>query len=492
MYASNGLEDMIRERLVGMSIVAQTEIAELNQILPKNSPDELWLHTIEDVIDHIQVGKGGFGILFNQAGQVLKGPTAFLEGNFQTQAANMQENSGFLEFEFERTDYFAYFFRIQDRNFVMAITANREEVMAPSTAIKWLIFFSVLIFSLLAVFISYSLVKPINRLMNQFVNKLSEHSVQLKAASTQLAKSSENLFDDVTTQSSSLEDTTSSIHDMTQQTKEANKSVDLTSEAMNDVTEIIEQSTKNAESARNVSLEAKNVAEKGVDTMSRIVTSMEEIRDKSKEITIIVELINEITQQTKMLATNAAIEAARAGDQGKGFAVVADQVSQLAENSKNAASQINLLIKQSATEADDGHELAEKGRDTLNEILSKSVQVSELVNQIFEFMSNQAGKVDDVKQLMENLKGITKKEQLSMEQISAALEELDKITQSNASNAEDSSSTANQMNSQVLILKEVVDGIDSVVSARKNTDIVKKTQPPSSLLLSPANERPSS
>ena len=222
----------------------------------------------------------------------------------------------------------------------------------------------------------YLTLKPLKKM----VEELIAASSQLRKASEQVAKNSAEFSNDSLQQAACGELASNVMHEI------ALPSIAVFSSSSNQVAEQIEDINALARSVEEntrrtleLSAEARAAAESGVQAMSEISSAMRGVQEGSNRITDIIEVIDTITHQTKMLATNAAIEAARAGEQGKGFAVVADEVSKLAENSKKAAREIGELIRESVTKARDGGKLAADGEAALVNILKSVVVVVVLV-----------------------------------------------------------------------------------------------------------------
>ena len=207
------------------------------------------------------------------------------------------------------------------------------------------------------------------------------------------------------------------------------------SAAITDMADSIEQVSKNAQISAEVAAKSVQIASKGAETVRRSIDGMDTIREQiqetskrikrlgesSQEIGDIVSLINDIADQTNILALNAAIQASAAGEAGRGFAVVADEVQRLAERSANATKQIEALVKtiqadtneavismeQSTSNVVAGAKLAEDAGEALNEIETVSKQLADLIQSISQAARQQALVASNVTNTMNVIQEIT-------------------------------------------------------------------------------------
>ena len=197
----------------------------------------------------------------------------------------------------------------------------------------------------------------------------------------------------------------------------------------------VEEVSGNAERASDVARHSVEVAHKGGDAVRRTIDGMNTIREtiqetskrikrlgeSSQEIGNIVELINDIAEQTNILALNASIQSSMAGEAGRGFAVVADEVQRLAERAANATKQIEVLVRtiqtdtneavvsmeRSTTDVVGGALLAENAGAALEEIEQVSNQIASLVQNISGSARQQTGAAQSIARNMQILKEIS-------------------------------------------------------------------------------------
>ena len=328
-------------------------------------------------------------------------------------------------------------------------------VIALKNEIYMIIGITLVIVILIIILVSFAARNEV-KFLSGVVHSLSGSSDQLSSASSEISNGSIQLSQGATEQAANLEEVSASMEEISSQAQGNANNADTTSEAVAEVTEMVSQSLENSRKAADLGIETKGSAQEGVSAMSHISGSMKEIQVVSDKVADIIEVINEITHQTKMLATNAAIEAARAGEQGKGFAVVADEVSKLAENSKVSAKEIGSLIKESTQKAKIGSQYVEDGEKVLSSILDKVTQMVHLVGENSEFAESQASKTEEVNQLVGSIQTASKEQALGIEQVTMAITQLDQVTQSNAANSEESAAASEELNGQADSLRELV------------------------------------
>jgi len=259
--------------------------------------------------------------------------------------------------------------------------------------------------------------KALNRAverLNSTMQEVADSAANASSSSQQLAAASEAIASGAQEQAASLEETSASLEE---------------------ITATVRQSADNANQASQLAVSSKDAAIQGQEVVSKAITAMEEINVASAKISDIISTIDEIAFQTNLLAVNAAVEAARAGDEGRGFAVVASEVRSLAQRSAVAAKEIKVLIQDSLRKVDAGTDLVNRSGETLQGIVSSVKRVTDIVGEIAAAAGEQS---------------------TGIEQVNTAMTQMDQVTQSNSAQTEELSATAESLSEQAAHLLELV------------------------------------
>jgi methyl-accepting chemotaxis protein len=271
--------------------------------------------------------------------------------------------------------------------------------------------------------------------LEKVINDVTEAVQATASAASQISSSSEEMASGAQEQSSQTTEVAGAVEEMTKTILETTKNAGNASET--------------AKSAGQSAKEGGHVVKETIEGMTRIAevvqksaATVQDLGKSSDQIGEIIQVIDDIADQTNLLALNAAIEAARAGEQGRGFAVVADEVRKLAERTTKATKEIAGMIKQiqkethgavesmnmGTEEVEKGKLLADKAGESLEEIIDGANKVVDIITQVAAASEEQSSASEQISKNIEMINNVTQESAAGISQIAKASEDLNRLT----------------------------------------------------------------
>lgn len=312
---------------------------------------------------------------------------------------------------------------------------------------------------------------------NQFIDKmretlrsLQESFTRLALAAKEISDATSSVSDNIQSESANSEQITASIEEISAGMENVAGNAKFQNETMD---QLLSQITRLSEFINTMSGLIRGTSEltgrmsgearDGEQSLHAMKTSMDNIIESSKDMTNILKIINDISDQINLLSLNAAIEAARAGDAGKGFAVVADEISQLADQTAASVKDIGNLLSINNAEISNGQKGVETSISLISRMIDEVTEIGSMSQKILAIMEDELRMKDAVendarrvKDISDEIAHATEENKVGIAEISRSINDISGLSQNNAAGAEEMSSNADQLSAMAEELRKQI------------------------------------
>ena len=305
----------------------------------------------------------------------------------------------------------------------------------------------------------------------EVIGSIIQLSTELAASAEEMSTTAESFSHNAQSQAATVEEVAASV-------EEVSSSIDSVSgtsenqfaslldlvESMQSLSAFIDTMSNSVMAAMSITEKIASDVNKGEISLVEMNRTMKNITDSSQDMINIVNIINDISDQINLLSLNAAIEAARAGDAGRGFAVVADEISKLADQTASSIKEISGIITQNNMEVEKGLTQIQAATNMLQGIIEGVSIIEQGMQEVSENMKAQISTNRVVSENAVMLKG--KSEQIKMStgeqknailEVNRSMENINELTQTNASGAEEMAGSSESLAQMATMLKSSVD-----------------------------------
>ncbi len=387
--------------------------------------------TIENIKAKIlseKVGKTGYMYVMDSKGTLMVHPSLEGENIIQYDFIKKmcKDKSGYIQYNWKGRDKVVAYSYYPKSDWIIASGSYLSDFTLPLLKIRNIIILFTVIFLSLGITLSFYFALSVSKPINNYMNDFSGGFKLVNNASSQLSVASRQISEGATEQASNIEEISSNLEEISNITK---------------------NNTNSAINVNDKMKTSKDYSKEVSNSMINLVDAIKDIKSSSVKTAEIIKVIDDIAFQTNLLALNAAVEAARAGEAGKGFAVVADEVRNLAQRSAEASKNTNALIEESKKRASNGEDMVERVKSRIDHMTESIAEAAQIIHDIASSSKEQT-------------EGII--------QINEAVSQINTVIQNNAANAEETAAVSLSLQQKTGTLNNVIYDLNNTINGLNN------------------------